>query len=209
MSDVVVCIADLPDSDTEAISGCLLAMGGLYSSKLTSQVTHVIALTLESEFCVRASAKGLNVKIVLPHWIEDCLKLGKKIDEQPYLLPDPEIQLAPTDEAPPRKEKSDVEGATHPDPSRDDQEIDTPRTLEKVFKKKGVMLSNDLGISENLRGVLEGIITANGGRLAESVPKADMFICKYRDGRNYTVASRSGKHVGNLAWLYYLIQTDE
>ncbi|KAJ9638723.1 regulator of Ty1 Transposition [Knufia peltigerae] len=209
MSDVVACVADLPEGDADAIAGGILAMGGLFSLRLTNQVTHVIALTVESDVCHRVIDGQLRIKVVLPHWVDDCLKLGRKIDEHPYSLPDPDILKGPTEKVPIAKRKTQVEGAVNPDPSQEGQEPVGPRKLNKVFKKKTVMLSKDLRISNNLREILDGIVTTSGGKLTDSVMDADMFICKYRSGEEYRMASRAGKDVGNLAWLYYLIQTDE
>lgn len=210
MSDVVACTSCLPEGDSDAIAGGILAMGGLFSAKLTSQTTHIIALDIKSEPCVIAQKKKLNVKFVLPHWVDDCLKLGRKIDEQPYTLPDPEILGPPSDKPPlARRKANQVAGATDPNP--DEQVIDTgpTRKLDKVFRKRSVMLSTDLGISNYLREILEGIITTSGGRITTSIAETDMYICKYREGNDYKTASRSAKDVGNLAWLYYLITTDE
>jgi twin BRCT domain len=67
------------------------------------------------------------------------------------------------------------------------------------------MLASDLGIGSHLRGILEGLIVAAGGKLATQPQKTDMYICKHRDGEDYKLAARSGKEVGNLAWLYYMI----
>jgi hypothetical protein len=209
MSDIVACVSDLPEGDADAIAGGVLAMGGLFSAKLTNQTTHIIALDYDSDVCASARKKNLQLKIVLPHWVDDCLKLGRKIDEFPYTLPNPEILNPPMDKAPSAKRKTQVEGATDFDPAKKIPTPGTPRKLEKVFKKKTVMLANDLGISQYLRGILDGIITTSGGKLTDLVSKANMYICKYRDGHDYKVASRSGKDVGNLAWLYYLITTDE
>ena len=80
MSDVVACCVDLPEGDADAIAGGILAMGGLFTSKLTSQVTHIVALSMEADQCETAVKRNLPVKIVLPHWFDDCLKLGRKID---------------------------------------------------------------------------------------------------------------------------------
>lgn len=209
MSDVVACVSDLPQGDADAIAGGILAMGGLWSSKLTNQITHIITLSMDSESVQIAEKRRLNVKVVLPHWVDDCLKLGRKIDEHPYQLPDPEILKIAADKPPVGKRKTQVEGALHPDPSQLKQEPSTTRQLTKVFKKKAVMLADDLGISPYLRGILHELVTTGNGKITESVSKADMFICKFRQGRDYKVASRTGRDVGNLAWLYFLIQTDE
>lgn len=68
LSDVVVCCADLPEGDKDAIIGGVLAMGGLHSSKVASMVTHIVALTMDSDKCRVVGSRGLSIKIVLPHW---------------------------------------------------------------------------------------------------------------------------------------------
>ena len=67
-SGLIVCCADLPVGDSDAIIGGVLAMGGLYSSAVTKQITHIVALTTETDKCQAALAKDLKCKIVLPHW---------------------------------------------------------------------------------------------------------------------------------------------
>ena len=206
LSDVVVCCADLPEGDADAIAGGVLAMGGLYTSKITNQVTHVVALTMESEKCGVVESKRLNIKIVLPHWFDDCLKLGRRIDEGPYLLPDPEILRQQNDQPPRVLDKHNVTGATDPDPSSTPSP--TPpsgRETISVFENRKIMLSNDLGIGSHLKGILENLITSSGGKLTAQIRKTDMYICKDREGNEYRIASRLGKEVGNLAWLYYMI----
>jgi hypothetical protein len=64
MSHVVICCADLPEGDKDAIIGGVLAMGGLHSAKVSSMVTHVVALTMDSDMCRSVALR----KIVLPHW---------------------------------------------------------------------------------------------------------------------------------------------
>jgi hypothetical protein len=68
MSNIVICCADLPEGDKDAIIGGVLAMGGLHSAKVSSMVTHIVALTMESEVCRNVAMRKLNMKIVLPHW---------------------------------------------------------------------------------------------------------------------------------------------
>lgn len=68
MNEVVLSCADIPEGDKEAIIGGVVAMGGLYNSKLASTVTHVVALTTDSDKCKLIRQRNLNVKMVLPHW---------------------------------------------------------------------------------------------------------------------------------------------
>lgn len=67
------------------------------------------------------------------------------------------------------------------------------------------MLSSDLKIGSHLHGSIAGLIKQGGGSVVTDVNEADMFICRYREGDDYQLASRSGKDVGNLSWLYHLI----
>ena len=205
LSEVVVCCADLPEGDTDAIIGGVLAMGGLFANKITSQVTHLVALSMDSDQCVLVQHRKLNIKIVLPHWFDDCLKLGRRIDEQPYMLPHPEI-LRQSQHGPPKPgEAKAIRGAVYPDPSSSQQLPSSLRGELNIFRRKHVMLASDLGVGSHLRGIFETVITTGGGQLAKTVRKTDMLICKYREGDEYILASQLGKEVGNLGWLYWLI----
>ncbi|KAK4694778.1 hypothetical protein P7C71_g2853, partial [Lecanoromycetidae sp. Uapishka_2] len=207
-SGLVVCCADLPRGDSDAIIGGVLAMGGLYSSAVSKMVTHIVALTTDSDKCQVALNKNLKVKIVLPHWFDDCLKLGKRIDEGPYCLPDPEILRKRPDERIGEANRLDLEGATSSRPDRLPTPTSSPsgnRRELSVFKNKKVMLSNDLELGHRLLETIEDLITGAGGSVTGSVHRADILICHYRESLNYRIASRAGKDVGNLAWLYHLI----
>lgn len=142
---------------------------------------------------------------------DDCIKLGKRIDEGPYCLPNPEILRKKPEDRIVDTGRPDLTGALSP---RADG-LPTPATSPSqdrrrltVFNKKKVMLSNDLEIGSHLRGTIEELITDGGGSITGSVHKADMFICQYRDSLEYRIASRAGSDVGNLPWLYYLITHD-
>ncbi|ETN46339.1 uncharacterized protein HMPREF1541_00523 [Cyphellophora europaea CBS 101466] len=209
LSDVVACCADLPEGDADAIAGGVLAMGGLFTYKLTSQVTHIVALSIDSHMCETAVNRRLKIRIVLPHWFDDCLRLGRKIDETPYKLPNPEILNSSVDKLPYNYRQTLVNGAVDPDPaSTPPPSPSTTRRAQSVFKNKKIVLAKDLGLGSHLKGILEEIIRNGGGKVVSSVPQCGMYVCKYRQGQEYQFASRTGKHVGNLAWLYYLITTD-
>lgn len=68
LNDVVVSCVDIPEGDKDAIIGGVLAMGGLYTSRITSSTTHLVALTMNSDKCKAAQSSRLSIKIVLPHW---------------------------------------------------------------------------------------------------------------------------------------------
>ncbi|KAL8729895.1 MAG: hypothetical protein Q9166_004452 [cf. Caloplaca sp. 2 TL-2023] len=207
-SGLVLCCADIPEGDKDAIMGGVLAAGGLYSSSVTKMVTHIVALTMDHEKCQTVLKKDLKCKIVLPHWFDDCLRIGKRLDEDPYMLPDPEILRTKPGDPVIDTKKIDLQGASSTQPS------DLPKLLHShssgtrrfdVLKGKKLMLCNDLNIGSHLRATIEELIDSGGGTVTSSVYRADMLICHYRESSDYRIASRAQKEVGNLAWLYYLI----
>ncbi|KAI0477672.1 BRCT domain-containing protein [Xylariaceae sp. FL0804] len=207
-SDVVLSCADIPPTDKDAIIGATMALGGMDSENVTKLTTHICALSTDHEKCRIAIDKKLKCKIVLPHWFDDCFKLGKRIDEGPYLLPDPEI-LNTVAEAPiDAPSSAHLEGATSAVPDY----IPTPknsgpggRPSLTAFEGKTIMLSADLLIRDRLKTIIEELIREGGGELTETVEECDWFVCQFRDGPQYVRASQLGKSVGNLSWLYHVI----
>ena len=141
---------------------------------------------------------------------DDCLKLGKRIDEKPYLLPDPEILRVNPEDGVTIPSTAQLQGATSARPDNFPIPTDSPRRCPlTVFNKKRVMLSEDLDISGRLRKIIENLIEGGGGSITSTVRNADIFVCHWREGRDYVLASRAGKDVGNLSWLYHLITHNE
>ncbi|KAK3333849.1 BRCT domain-containing protein [Cercophora scortea] len=208
-SNVILSCADIPDTDKETIVGATMALGGMESKDLTRQTTHICALSMDHPKCISAQQKSPKCLIVLPHWFDDCFRLGKRISEGPYLLPDPEILRKGPEEdvkVPPTSQR--LQGATSAVP---DATLSTEESARKltVFAHKKVMLSWDLPANARLRKILTDLIEISGGEVVEVVEDCDMFICQYRDGEQYIRAAQNGKDVGNLAWLYHLIVHNE
>ncbi len=137
---------------------------------------------------------------------DDCLRLGKRIDDRPYRLPNPEITRVSSTDPVQLPSDNHLKGASSPQPGQ----LPTPkpegvRSDLNVFRAKKVMLSSDLDLGSRLRGTIEDLIASGGGAVTGSIHKADIYVCHYREGHEYRIASRAGKDVGNLPWLYYLI----
>lgn len=210
MSDVIICCGNLPSGDKEAIQGGVLAMGGQFTEQLSKTVTHLISLDLDDHRCQLAISKRLNLTIVLPHWFDDCLKVGRRISERPYTLPDPEILNVELSAIPTARTSQQIRDATTPDPINEpvpqtpSAGSEAPRAI-KAFSGKRVKLGEDLNLNSRLKGIISGMIKNGGGDITAKVKEADIYVCSYREGDDYVKASQDGKDVGNLSWLYYLI----
>ncbi|KAJ5333226.1 hypothetical protein MYU51_014781 [Penicillium brevicompactum] len=203
MNDVVVTCGDIPGGDKDAIIGGVIAKGGLYSPRVSQLVTHLVDLTADSDKARTVKAKNMKTKIVLPHWFDDCLKLGRRIDEGPYMLPDPEILRAGLETPIRQAENKDLVGASTTDPDKLPTLHNTGQ--RSVFQGKSIMLSQDLGIGSHLQQSLESVLEDGGAKMTSNIDSADMLICRYREGFAYRTASRLNIDVGNLAWLYRLM----
>ncbi|KAF2745221.1 BRCT domain-containing protein [Sporormia fimetaria CBS 119925] len=210
MTDVVICCgSSIPQGDREAIQGGVLAMGGQFTAALTKTTTHLIALDLEDDRCGLALNKRLRIIMLLPHWFDDCLRLGRRISERPYILPDPEILNAEAGAIPSIKAIPHVRDAADPEPAdprppRPAEHSESTRHIQ-AFKGKKIMLGEDLSLSRHLKDAITETIEARGGRMTNTVEEADMYVCNYREGVEYTKASQADKDVGNLSWLYHMI----
>ena len=211
--DVVVTCANLPEGDKDNIIAGVMALGGQYSGPLSRLVTHVVANDLNNEKCRVAEEKGLKCKFVLPHWFDDCFKLGKMISERPYMLPDPELLREDNDRVRDRP-STHLEGATVAMPSSapSGSPPSSPAEVRKnlnAFMCKKIMLSKDLQLGIHPSKTIEGLVNHGGAALTDSVEDADIYIGQYRDGEDYIKACRAGKEVANLSWLYHVINPQQ
>lgn len=207
---VVTCADDIPEGDKDAIIGGVLAFGGQYSPALSKVVTHIVALTMDNPECQLILAKGLKCRAVLPHWFDDCLKLGKKILADPYNLPNPSIFSAASRKPPSLSSPKILDGAAelvdlYGEPS---DTLSTERQNLSVFRNKIVFFAEDLKLSSHLLDAFHVLITEGGGQVATGEEEADTVVCRFRSGDDYTSASQAKKDVGNLTWLYYLVNNN-
>ncbi|KAG8422459.1 regulator of Ty1 Transposition [Metarhizium acridum] len=163
-AEIVVTCADLPLMDKESIIGATMALGGQESKDVTRLTTHICALSMDAPKVKVALEKGFKGKIVLPHWFDACFKLGKRIDEEPYLLPDPEVMEKSSDDAISIPVNKNLVGATSVSPeflpiAADSQSARPPVT---VFQDRAVMLAADLHITARLAKAI-GDIVLDGG----------------------------------------------
>ena len=214
--DVVITSAELPEGDKDAIVAGVIALGGMYSGPLTKLVTHIVTTDYDHDKCKLAQQKNVRCKIVLPHWFDDCFKLGKLIDEQPYSFPNPEL-LQRISTAPRQVDTPHLQGATSAKPTTSIASLEyTPpsspsesRKNLNAFMGRKVKLSDDLDINDHLVQTIETLINHGGGTLTDDIEQADIYIGHYRDGTDYVKASKSDKEVANLSWLYHVINKNK
>ncbi|KAK4634623.1 BRCT-containing protein 1 [Fulvia fulva] len=212
--NVVVTCADLPEGDAEAITAGVMALGGQFSHPLTKLVTHVVTMSLDHPKCKAIKDKGHKCKLVLPHWFDDCFRLGKKISERPYEFPDPELLRRNNKPHVKAYPSPDLEGAVSPSPTKVPGGSPPPSPSESrknlnALMCKDIFLDNDLELSDNLKETINRLIVYAGGVVVSKVDEADIYIGYFRDGANYIAASRAGKEVANLAWLYHVINQNK
>ncbi|KAF2667417.1 hypothetical protein BT63DRAFT_480391 [Microthyrium microscopicum] len=201
--DVVLAFGDLPPGDIEAIQGMILAKGGSFVEHLSKMATHLVALDENDRYVQSAEKKDWQGKRVLPHWFDACLRLNRRISEEPYDVINAEIFRMNKGKPKPRN-NAEIETALMLTPS-----LSPPPTQgvkATVFNNQKVMLAKDLGLNDQTRDAIEQLILNGGGNLATTVSESDMFICQYREGPDYVEAGLSpNTTVGNLSWLYNLI----
>jgi len=189
-----------------------MALGGMYSSPLTKLVTHIVSLSEEHDKVRIVKEKKLSCSVVLPHWFDDCLKLGRKITEKPYLLPNPEILDHELRMEKPSSDFNapDLKGATSavagvPPGLPQNDGLATQRKHFQAFTDKKVFFSRDLNVHDRLARTLQELVDHGGGTMTEDIDQCDTYIGHYRDGLDYVEASRAGKEVGNLSWFYNVV----
>jgi hypothetical protein len=142
------------------------------------------------------------------------LKLGKLINEGPYLLPDPEILRPNFDEPVRARSTPGLDGALSavagaPPAHNPSISPSDSRKQLVVFKEKKVLFSRDLNINDHLAKTLRHLVSQAGGSLTTNVEECDVYIGHYRDGMDYVAASRAEKTVGNLSWFYNVINRNK
>ncbi|ORZ17810.1 hypothetical protein BCR42DRAFT_490503 [Absidia repens] len=87
---LVVATSGIPKRDQEAIFGATIALGGQYRENLTSDVTHLVCLAPEGDMYDEAMGPLFGkIKVLLPHWFDECFKLRRLVPEDAYLFPEP------------------------------------------------------------------------------------------------------------------------
>ncbi|KAG6916328.1 hypothetical protein DXG01_007310 [Tephrocybe rancida] len=95
-SGVVACAAELEATDLEVLSAGITALGGQWRTGLTKDVTHLFVTNPTSRKYSTALhfRQDTDIKIILPHWFDDAVRLGIRLQTTSYEWPDPPMLLA-------------------------------------------------------------------------------------------------------------------
>ncbi|KAF9584366.1 hypothetical protein BGW38_006730 [Lunasporangiospora selenospora] len=212
-SGIVLTTTGLPAYDRELIGPAIEDYGGRYSSCLSSDVTHMIALTASGDkYTFISERPELNIKVLLPQWFQTCCNLRQKLPETIYQLPDPPLwnPNCPTsrdDAVVPHLFSNSVKSVV--------EFLKSPSNTQATFLSNlTFVLSDDLSVRpEYLSRFIKKIQSAGGRVLSNSneysKETVDIVVCGYRTGSLYSKATKDGKTVGSADWLLHVLQTGE
>ncbi len=142
-------------------------------------------------------AGTIDVEVVVPAWLMDCISLNQLIPTGPYAFPNPQVyeegsmpRSIPEESQNGRTTLSEEQSSifrtalvatgqkSHKDPQRSD-----------VWQGRRFVLCDDLGVSPEVMSTLKTSISHNGGKIAHDRGEHDILICRYRDGEDYDYVS--------------------
>lgn len=193
MRDCYICCGDdITIADKEIIYGGVKGFGGMYLDELTRLTTHLITTNDENDKAIIALSSDVDIILVNPKWIQDCFKLGKRLNEANYLL-----------------NTSSASSDSHPlllNQESSDLELKYALCLEH----KRIYIANDYILSEELADSVKSLIQKNGGIVEQKFSnQVDIYIGKYRHGVEFGKSLESNRIIiGNLPWLYFIMATN-
>ncbi|EPY51088.1 BRCT domain-containing protein Brc1 [Schizosaccharomyces cryophilus OY26] len=159
------------------IDDSLEVLGGKFTPVLIKSITHVFSFDGDGPKCKKVKEKqNLDVKIIHPRWIFDCLIQGKCIDQKYYLFPNPVFQQKPEDN------------------------IDN-NLFRNVFHNKKVFFSGDLNLPTAAKQAIRKFTVKLGAGIAESVQNCDVFIGFQRETNEFKLAVEKKSTIATINWL--------
>jgi hypothetical protein len=199
--------SQLVPSDVEVLSAGITALGGQWRAGLTRDVTHLFAIGPGSEKYRTALRyqKDTQVKVLLPHWFDDSVRLGIcGLSTVAYEWPEPSLLTVgrPSPETgvvgdsllrPQNKISQEKKALYKAALITAEQEVKLgcaePRN---IWDRRRVLLSPDLELSDGRRQAIEAGIVRSGGVVVEYDAKRidveydfDILIARYRWGDLY------------------------
>jgi twin BRCT domain len=212
-SGVHATTSGITSPDLEKIIGSIQALGGQYSSNYTRSTTHLITISTTTTKYIAAMGHRAEtgIKVVVPHWVNDCMNAHRRLPEEPYEYPEPVCLSG--DQITKSSFELDYERvllfqSLNSNILKDAQ----PPTIEQpsdpqVLRGRKIYLSPSLNLDQNIRISIEAGIKANNGQLVDSIENAGVLITRYREGADYITAHNKGITIGTLEWLRHVERT--
>jgi hypothetical protein len=191
-----------------------VALGGQWRSALTKDITHLFAISPNSDKYLNAMhyKHQTHMKILLPHWFDDVMRLGiGTLSTTPYEWPDPAYLKAPAESL--GEDKLDNTTST---PNKKTRKLESSkRTFFKtafaaeppsslptmdVWGHRHILLSTTLELNGGRREAVEidikraqGIVVSYASRGGDGdedeeldkVDECDVYITRYRTGKPF------------------------
>ncbi len=200
--DCLSCCLQVPENDKEVLMVGITSLGGCWRVNLSKDATHCFAITRSSPmYSVGMHHQNeTGVKVILPHWFDDCMRIGRGSVELPrYQWPDPPLLQAPgTTEPPKRSQNVDSWKRALFKTAAADTNYDLSKTGHRpIWGQRRLLLSRNLGITPERKDAIESAIENSGGIVirfqdnidekdeVEALDDCDYFITKHRSGKAY------------------------
>ncbi|KAJ7647272.1 hypothetical protein FB45DRAFT_892928 [Roridomyces roridus] len=231
-SGVVACGTGISAADLAIIETGITSLGGQWRRGLTKDVTHLFATSPDSDkyATVMASPERTQIKVLIPHWFDDALRLGfgARLPTALYEWPNPKyLHPKPLDSQSKKADKLSEFQRVFFKSANWDPELGGPfpapaEPVEQIWGRRKILLSPTLGLASDKRSAIEAAVEAGGGVIVpymsnngdgdeeeelDNVSECDVFVTRWRSGPAFFKAAREGKVVGTLAWIFYVHTT--
>ncbi|OBA20793.1 hypothetical protein METBIDRAFT_44107 [Metschnikowia bicuspidata var. bicuspidata NRRL YB-4993] len=206
MDKVVVCVADnVAQGDKDTIYAGVRAFGGQYLDALLRYTTHLVALDLtNNKLVVAANIRRKDtgdICIVLPHWIDACVRQQRHVLETPYLLSNPKVLQTG------KPDFSADGGEPAPEISKLAHTLVLAHKSVYLADDFAVYLADDFAFSEHLRAAIVSLIETLGGTVQHQfdLGHIDVYIGKHRLGAQFQQCFAAPRiDVASLHWLFHI-----
>ncbi|KAJ3244977.1 hypothetical protein HDU78_010150 [Chytriomyces hyalinus] len=209
----------IPITDKAAIFGSVRAFGGQYRTELTPDTTHLVTLTMTPPITKTALTQsklpqpfdhphliksasneptGNGLKLILPHYFDDCVKVKRRVHEDLYLFPEPKLFAVWDDVGPLGSASGCAASFMTQDTSLVSDDVE-------FLKDHIVFIHTDCEslVTARMRQDVEKF----GGTLSVAFsPLVTIAILLERDGDEYIQSEKNGKLVGTPRWLKEILR---
>ncbi|WBW75460.1 BRCT domain protein Brc1 [Schizosaccharomyces osmophilus] len=160
------------------IDDSLEVLGGKFTPVLIKSITHVFSIDGEGPKCRKVKEKeNVEIKVIHPRWILECLIQGRCIDQKHYLFPSLSFSQKPKNT------------------------LNDHSLFRNVFHKKKIFFSSDLNLPTVANQAIRKFAVNLGADIAESTRDCDVFIGFQRETDEFRIAIVQNSTIATVSWL--------